>query len=134
EEDAHGRAYGRRLPACQYVARRVAPPILVDGLHKRYGAQLALCGVSFEAAAGEIVGLLGPNGAGKSTTLGVLATLLPFDAGRVAVGGHVLPAGGAAARRVLGFVPQQIAVYPSLSARENLHFFGRALGLARREV
>ena len=112
----------------------MAPPILVDGLHKRYGAQLALCGVSFEAAAGEIVGLLGPNGAGKSTTLGVLATLLRFDAGRVAVAGHALPARAARARRALGLVPQQVAVYPTLGAHENLRFFARALGLGGREA
>ena len=112
----------------------MAPPILVDGLHKRYGAQLALCGVSFEAAAGEIVGLLGPNGAGKSTTLGVLATLLRFDAGQVAVAGHALPARAARARRALGLVPQQVAVYPTLGARENLRFFARALGLGGREA
>ena len=112
----------------------MAPPILVDGLRKSYGAQLALGGVSFEVAAGEIVGLLGPNGAGKSTTLGVLATLLRFDAGRVAVAGHTLPAGAAGARRALGLVPQQVAVYPTLGARENLRFFARALGLGRREA
>ena len=133
-EDAHDRAYGRGLPACQYVPRRVAPPILVDGLRKSYGAQLALGGVSFEVAAGEIVGLLGPNGAGKSTTLGILATLLRFDAGRVAVAGHALPAGAARARRALGLVPQQVAVYPTLGARENLRFFARAFGLGRREA
>src|SRR5437763_10802360 len=129
-----GRAYGRSLPACQYVARRVAPPILVDGLRKSYGAQLALGGVSFEVAAGEIVGLLGPNGAGKSTTLGILATLLRFDAGRVAVAGHALPAGATRARRALGLVPQQVAVYPTLGTRENLRFFARAFELAWREA
>src|SRR5437773_2011242 len=134
EEDAHDRAYGRGLPACQYVPRRVAPPILVDGLRKSYGAQLALGGVSFEVAAGEIVGLLGPNGAGKSTTLGILATLLRFDAGRVAVAGHALPVGAAPARRALGLVPQQVAVYPTLGARENLRFFARGFGLGRREA
>src|SRR5205809_2672572 len=134
EEDAHDRAYGRGLPACQYVTRRVAPPILVDGLRKSYGAQLALGGVSFEVAAGEIVGLLGPNGAGKSTTLGILATLLRFDAGRVAVACHALPAGAARARRALGLVPQQVALYPTLGARENLRFFACALGLGRAEA
>ncbi len=112
----------------------MAPPILVDGLRKSYGAQLALGDVSFEVAAGEIVGLLGPNGAGKSTTLGILATLLRFDAGRVAVAGHALPAGAAPARRALGLVPQQVAVYPTLGARENLRFFARAFGLGRREA
>jgi ABC-2 type transport system ATP-binding protein len=108
---------------------RVTPIIAVDGLVKRYGAHTALAGVSFAVAPGEILGLLGPNGAGKSTTLGVLATLLRFDAGTVAVAGHALPREAAAARRVLGLVPQQIALYPTLSARENLRFFARALAL-----
>jgi ABC-2 type transport system ATP-binding protein len=107
----------------------VTPLIAVDGLVKRYGTHVALGGVSFAVDPGEIVGLLGPNGAGKSTTLGVLATLLAFDAGTVAVGGHALPGAAAAARGVLGLVPQQIAVYPTLSARENLRYFARVLGL-----
>jgi ABC-2 type transport system ATP-binding protein len=107
----------------------VTPLIAVDGLVKRYGTHVALGGVSFAVGPGEVVGLLGPNGAGKSTMLGVLATLLAFDAGTVAVGGHALPDAGAAARGVLGLVPQQIAVYPTLSARENLRYFARILGL-----
>jgi ABC-2 type transport system ATP-binding protein len=127
-------AYGRGRSTCQYVRCRVAHLILVDGLRKSYGAERALGGVSFEVAAGEVVGLLGPNGAGKSTTLGVLATLLAFDAGRVLVAGHALPDHAADARRALGLVPQQVAVYPTLGARENLRFFGRALGLGGREV
>jgi ABC-2 type transport system ATP-binding protein len=110
----------------------MTPLIAVDALAKRYGATVALDGVSFAVAAGEIVGLLGPNGAGKSTTLGVLATLLRFDAGRVAVAGHALPSGAAEARRALGLVPQQVAVYPTLSARENLLFFARMAGLRSR--
>jgi ABC-2 type transport system ATP-binding protein len=110
----------------------MTPLITVDALAKRYGPTVALDGVSFTVAAGEIVGLLGPNGAGKSTTLGVLATLLRFDAGRVTVAGHPLPDGGAAVRRALGLVPQQVAVYPTLSARENLLFFARAAGLPAR--
>jgi ABC-2 type transport system ATP-binding protein len=113
---------------------RVAPLIAVDGLVKRFGAQVALGGVSFTVAPGEIIGLLGPNGAGKSTALGVLATLLRFDAGTVTVAGHPLPRGAPAARRLLGLVPQQVAVYPTLTARENLQFFAHALGLAREEA
>jgi ABC-2 type transport system ATP-binding protein len=110
----------------------VPTPVLVDGLTKRYGPRRALDGVSFAVGGGEIVGLLGPNGAGKSTTLGVVATLLAFDAGTVVVADRPLPAGAAEARRALGFVPQQIALYPSLSAAENLRFFARALGLSAR--
>ena len=100
----------------------VTPLIAVDGLVKRYGGHVALAGVGFTVMPGEIVGLLGPNGAGKSTTLGVLATQLGFEAGAVAVAGHALPGGAHAARRALGLVPQQVAVYPTLSARENLRF------------
>jgi ABC-2 type transport system ATP-binding protein len=112
----------------------MTPLIAVDALAKRYGTTLALDGVSFTVAPGEVVGLLGPNGAGKSTTLGVLATLLRFDGGRVAVAGHALPAGARAARRVLGLVPQQVAVYPTLSARENVAFFARMAGIGRTDA
>jgi ABC-2 type transport system ATP-binding protein len=105
--------------------------VLVERLTKRYETRTALDRVSFAVEAGEVVGLLGPNGAGKSSTLGVLATLLSFDGGSVTVAGRALPSGAAAARRALGYVPQSIAVYPTLSARENLCFFGRTLGLGR---
>jgi ABC-2 type transport system ATP-binding protein len=111
-----------------------SPLVTIDGLVKRYGRRVALAGIGFAVAPGEIVGLLGPNGAGKSTTLGVLATLLPFDAGAVTVAGHALPRAARAARRALGLVPQQVAVYPTLGVRENLRFFARALGLRGREA
>jgi ABC-2 type transport system ATP-binding protein len=104
--------------------------ISVDRLTKDYRGRVALSQLSFTVAPGEIVGLLGPNGAGKSTTLGILATLLLFDAGTVSIRGHSLPAEAAAARRVLGLVPQQVALYPALTATENLHFFARAQGVA----
>jgi ABC-2 type transport system ATP-binding protein len=116
------------------MRRHVSTPIAFESVVKRYRARVALAGVSFAAGAGEITALLGPNGAGKSTALGILATLLRFDAGHVSVAGHALPAEAAAARRVLGFVPQQTAVYPSLTARENIRFFARALGLSRRDA
>ena len=119
---------GRVTP---HVTPHVMPLIAVDGLVKRYGAQVALAGVGFTVAPGEVVGLLGPNGAGKSTTLGVLATQLGFEAGTVVVAGHALPGQAHAARRALGLVPQQVAVYPTLSARENLRFFARLSGLKR---
>jgi ABC-2 type transport system ATP-binding protein len=105
------------------------PAIAVEGVFKRYGARPALAGVSFTVAPGEIVGLLGPNGAGKSTTLAILATLLAADAGAVVVADRRLPAEAAAVRRLIGFVPQREALYPPLSARENLGFFARMQGL-----
>src|SRR5689334_16487924 len=94
------------------MAGRVMTAVTVERLVKRYGALAALDGVSFTIAAGEIVALLGPNGAGKSTTLGVLATLRPFDAGTVEIAGHRLPRDAGRARRALGLVPQQVAIYP----------------------
>jgi ABC-2 type transport system ATP-binding protein len=103
--------------------------IEVRDVAKRYGERVALAGVSFSVDEGEIVGLLGPNGAGKSTMLSILATLLVADAGSACVAGQPLPAGARAARRALGLVPQRTAVYPTLSARENLRFFARMLGL-----
>ncbi len=107
----------------------MTPAIAVDRLTKRYRERVALSQLSFTVASGEIVGLLGPNGAGKSTTLGILATLLRFDGGTVSIRGHNLPDEATAARRVLGLVPQQVALYPALTATENLHFFARAQGV-----
>lgn len=105
--------------------------IVVAGLRKRYGDRTALADVAFDVEPGEVVGLLGPNGAGKSTTLAILATLLLPDEGSVTIAGHALPAEALAVRRVLGYVPQDVAVYPTLTGRENLRFFGRMLGLDR---
>jgi ABC-2 type transport system ATP-binding protein len=106
--------------------------IAVADLRKRYGDRTVLADVAFEVRAGEIVGLLGPNAAGKSTTLAILATLLTFDEGDVAVAGHSLPRDAVGARRVLGYVPQDPALYPTLTGRENVRFFGRMLGLDAR--
>jgi ABC-2 type transport system ATP-binding protein len=104
--------------------------VAVEGLTKSYGARVALAGIDFTIGPGEIVGLLGPNGAGKSTTLSIIATLLQADAGTVTVAGHPLPGAARAVRRVLGLVPQRVALYPTLTARENLRFFARMQGLS----
>jgi ABC-2 type transport system ATP-binding protein len=103
--------------------------LAVDGLHKRYGRTLALEGVSFTVAAGELFGLLGPNGAGKSTLIAILSCLMPATAGRATLLGEALTTSSAAARRLIGIVPQDLAIYPELTARENLAFFGRLYGL-----
>jgi ABC-2 type transport system ATP-binding protein len=105
--------------------------IIVEGLRKRYGTRTALADVAWTVDGGEIVGLLGPNGAGKSTALSILATLLDPDEGSVRIAGHALPRDARGARRVLGLVPQDIALYPALTGRENLTFFARMLGLDR---
>jgi ABC-2 type transport system ATP-binding protein len=108
--------------------------ISVEDLRLRYGTRAALDGVSFTVEAGEVVGLLGPNGAGKTSTLSILATLRRPSAGTAAVAGHAVDREPAQARRALGLVPQQVALYPTLTARENLHFFVRLLGLSRRDA
>jgi ABC-2 type transport system ATP-binding protein len=107
------------------------PSIRVAGLGVRYGERQALRDVSFEVAAGEVVALLGPNGAGKTTLMSVLAGLFPPQQGRVALGGFDVVTQRARAQRVAGLVPQRLALYPSLTARENLRFFAGAAGLRR---
>jgi len=111
---------------------RVGAAILCRDVVKTYGSRRALDGVNFEVASGEIVALLGPNGAGKSTALSILATLLEQTSGHVEVAGHPLPAAAWLARRSLGLVPQRVAVYPALTARENLAYFAPLQGLVGR--
>lgn len=105
------------------------PIIKVEGLIKRYGNRIAVNGVSFCVQEGEIFGLLGPNGAGKTTTISILATLLPLDAGQVTIGGYDLGRKANQIKPLIGFVPQELALYPTLSAWDNLAFFGRIYGL-----
>jgi ABC-2 type transport system ATP-binding protein len=83
---------------------------------------------------GETYGLLGPNGAGKTTTIRMVCGLLRPDAGTVVIAGNPLEAGSSESRRLIGYVPQDVALYPDLSARENLRFFGRLYRLAGREL
>ncbi len=101
------------------------------GLRKSYGSHLVLDGVSLAVSAGEIVGLLGPNGAGKTTTLSLLATLIEPDSGTVRIAGAIPSRRHRALRRRLGFVPQAIALYPSLSGFRNLELFARLHGISR---
>jgi ABC-2 type transport system ATP-binding protein len=101
----------------------------VRDLHKSRGPNQAVRGVSFQVRAGEVFSLLGPNGAGKSTTLAMLSGLLKPDRGDAFLAGHSIRDAAAAARRALGVVPQEVALYPDLSALENLHFWGRMYGL-----
>jgi ABC-2 type transport system ATP-binding protein len=103
--------------------------IEVQNLRKRFGDLQAVGGVSLEVVTGEIVSLLGPNGAGKSTTISMLAGLLQPDEGDALIMGHSIRREPAAAKAALGVVPQDIALYPDLSARENLEFWGKMYGL-----
>lgn len=103
--------------------------IEVEGLAKRFGAVRALDGVSFAAHDGRITGLLGPNGAGKSTCMRILSTVLAPDEGRARIGGIDLSAAPLAARRALGVLPHNSGIYPQLTARENVEYYGRLHGL-----
>ncbi len=103
--------------------------IEVEQLRKQYGDFTAVHDVSFTARAGEIFGLLGPNGAGKTTTIGCISTLLAPTSGHIRVMGHDVVKEGIEARRSMGVVPQEIALYDDLSAEENLSYWGGAQGL-----
>jgi ABC-2 type transport system ATP-binding protein len=103
--------------------------IEVKGLKKSFGNLHAVQGVDFVAAQGEILSLLGPNGAGKSTTISMLCGLLVPSEGEAAIMGHSVTNQPQAAKAALGVVPQEIALYPDLSARENLVFWGKMVGL-----
>ncbi len=103
--------------------------IEINGLVKRYGDRLAVDHLSCSVRAGEVFGLLGPNGAGKTTTISILATLLPFDEGEVTIGGYDLRREAERVKPLIGLVPQELALYPTLSAWDNLAFFGRIYGL-----
>lgn len=105
--------------------------IEAEGLHKRFGAVTALSGVSFRADDGRITGLLGPNGAGKSTTLRILYATLAADAGLARVDGETVGADNIAARARIGVLPHNAGLYPALTARENIEYFGRLAGLTR---
>src|ERR1044071_6178366 len=106
----------------------------VNGLCKAFGDVRAVADVSFRVGAGEIYGLLGPNGAGKTTTLSMISGLIRPDAGRVAVDGADFWSDPARAQKVMGVVPQEIALYEELSGRENLEFWGRLAGLATADA
>jgi ABC-2 type transport system ATP-binding protein len=97
-------------------------------LRKTFGDREAVCGVSLTIRGGEIYGLLGPNGAGKSTTINMLATYLMPTSGTATVAGMPVTA-GARVKRVIGIVPQEIALYDDMTAAENMHFFGEIYGI-----
>ncbi|MFQ5522581.1 MAG: ABC transporter ATP-binding protein [Acidimicrobiia bacterium] len=112
----------------------MTPVLSVEGLRKAYGPVLALNGVDFTAAPGEIVGLLGPNGAGKTTLVSIICGLRRADAGRVVVNGVDALAHPQQARRYIGLAPQELGIYPIDSVRQNLSVFGAMAGLRGREL
>ena len=109
----------------------------VQELRKQYDPPkgvLAVDGVSFDIAEGEIFSLLGPNGAGKSTTISMLSCLLKPSGGDAMIGGNSIVHQSLAVKETIGVVPQDIALYPDMSARENLVFWGRMYGLSGDEL
>jgi ABC-2 type transport system ATP-binding protein len=108
----------------------VEPVLACRSLVKRFGDRTAVDDVTFSIGAGETFGLLGPNGAGKTTTISMACGLLLPDAGEVQVAGHPMHPRAIEAKAAIGLVPQEIALYPDLTARENLRFFGQLQRLA----
>jgi ABC-2 type transport system ATP-binding protein len=112
----------------------MAPILEVRDLVKNYGDLVAVKGISFEIAEGEIFSLLGPNGAGKTTTISILSTLLTPTAGDASVCGHSVTKDTMAVKKSIGIVPQEIALYDELSALENLKFWGQMYNLSGKAL
>ncbi len=108
--------------------------IQIENLVKKFGSIRAVDGISFSVQKGELFGLLGPNGAGKTTTINVLSTLLPPDGGTASIGGYDVAGDPSAVRRLIGIVPQEIALYQDLPARDNLNFWGRLYGMSGKAL
>jgi ABC-2 type transport system ATP-binding protein len=110
------------------------PILTAKDLRKTFGDFEAVKGISFSVLRGEIFSLLGPNGAGKTTTINMLSCLLPPTGGTAEIAGHAIPGDTLAVRRAIGVVPQEIALYDALSARQNLEFWGRLYDMRGKEL
>ncbi len=110
------------------------PILIAQDLKKTYGDVEAVKGISLQVARGEVFGLLGPNGAGKTTTISMLSGLFPPTSGKVLVDGLDLAKDTNAAKAKMGLVPQDLALYPTLTARQNLTFWGRIYGLKGKQL
>jgi ABC-2 type transport system ATP-binding protein len=108
--------------------------VQVSSLRKEFNGNTAVKDVSLDIRRGEIFGLLGPNGAGKTTTIRMLATTLRPTSGEVTIGGHALSTAADRIKDLIGVCPQDIALYPELSAQQNLIFFGQMGGLSISEA
>jgi ABC-2 type transport system ATP-binding protein len=111
-----------------------APVLECRDLRKSFGDRVAVDGVTFSIGPSETYGLLGPNGAGKTTSISMICGLLVRDGGEVHVAGRPIDIDAVDAKRDVGYVPQDLAIYPELNARENLRFFGQLYGLGRDEL
>jgi len=111
-----------------------APVLSCGNLRKTFGERVAVDDVGFTIAPGETYGLLGPNGAGKTTTISIVCGLLTRDEGTVTLQGRELDTGTVDVKAEIGYVPQEVAIYPDLTARENMRFFGKLYDLGGREL
>jgi ABC-2 type transport system ATP-binding protein len=116
------------------IDNSLEPILRCSGLRRSYGERTVVDGLDLAIAPGETYGLLGPNGAGKTTTISMIAGVLRADAGTVTVCGEPITTTSTSAKRSIGLVPQQIALFDDLSARENLRFFGGLQGLRGRRL
>jgi linearmycin/streptolysin S transport system ATP-binding protein len=123
-----------QVPPTPGAASPVEPVLRCTGLQKRFGARQAVVDATFAIAPGETYGLLGPNGAGKTTTISMVCGILRRDAGTVTLDGLALDTNATAVKGAIGYVPQDLAIYPDLTARENLRFFGRLYGMSRERL
>ncbi len=121
------RVEGRSVEAGELVLR-------CSGLRKSYDSHVAVQDVGFEIGAGETYGLLGPNGAGKTTSISMICGLLGRDAGEVEIAGRIVTTTSVEAKNAIGLVPQDLAIYPDMSARENLRFFGKLYGMSGKDL
>lgn len=101
----------------------------IKDMKKSFGKNEVVKGISFSIEKGESFGLLGPNGAGKSTTISMICGLLPVDAGEIVVAGKSVKTDPMNVKKKIGVVPQDIALYPTMSAKDNLIFWGKMYGL-----
>ena len=108
--------------------------VSVKNLVKHYGDVCAVDNLSFHVGEGEIFGLIGPNGAGKSTTINIITTLDSYTKGTVEIAGMNIESHAAEIKKLIGVVPQEIAVYPHLNALENVKFFASLYGLKGAEL
>jgi len=122
-------ARSAKLTAVESRLKQKPIALQVEALTKRYGAIEALSNVSFDVRHGEVLGLLGLNGAGKTTLISILATQRLPSSGDALLLGHSIRGKRQAVRHLIGVVPQEIALYPMLTGRENLRFFGRIYGI-----
>ncbi len=133
-DDRDDRERDDRAGARRHANTHLTAMLTVQNLRKVFGELVAVADVSLAVEAGSIFGLLGPNGAGKSTTIGCISGLRVPSGGAVRIGGCDIVREAVAAKRLLGVVPQELALYEDLDARANLRFFGATYGLSGSDL